>query len=173
MSWMFPAFGSTILAAMAITAGYFTWPPEIQDRKKTNTPLEETATEPLSYEQAIPLLIPSKPSEEALREITNRPIFSESRRPRRAAIVPVEPARTPEPKQVAKPRVELPEPKVQLLGVLMGGSTSSALISLEGGDPEWVKEGSRLAGWQLEKIFSDSISISSHNRVLTVELYRK
>ena len=82
----------------------------------------------------------------SLREVVDRPLFSESRRP--------PPAEAPK-EAAAKP------PNLTLLGVFLADDRRQALI--ERGQPprvEWISERQNLDGWRVEAIGPDRIVLT-------------
>lgn len=99
------------------------------------------------------------PRRREFAEITARPLFSEDRRPYQP---PVEVA--PEAAPVAAAPLEL-------VGVLLTERRRAALIQPVGGnDPNWVREGERAEGWEIETIEQDRVHLRSGERAEVVEL---
>lgn len=91
--------------------------------------------------------------------IAERPLFSPSRRPFVVAQVGPEPA----PAQ--------PLPPLQLIGVLLTEQQRAALVQATGvGEPIWVREGSDVQGWRVERIERSHVDLRAGDRLETVEL---
>lgn len=99
------------------------------------------------------------PSRDEIEEIAARPLFSPSRRPFVA----------PEEEEAPAPAQSLPS--VQLIGVLVTEQQRAALVqTAEGGDPSWVREGTTLGGWRVEKIEENRVHLRTGERLEVVEL---
>lgn len=118
-------------------------------------------------------LLPSSRPEIFYAAITDRPLFAEMRRPNRPE--PEVPELDEEPfiEQVQEAPLSIAVPDLVLLGVVAGGATNSALISISGADPEWHRLGTEIAGWTLSKIDAQQIELREGERSLTIDLYRK
>jgi hypothetical protein len=98
------------------------------------------------------------PSRDQIEETVARPLFSPSRRP----FVADEVEEAPEPVQAL--------PSLQLIGVLVTEQQRAALMQHDGGDPSWVREGSDLGGWEIEKIEHSRVKVRAGDRLDTVDL---
>ena len=83
-------------------------------------------------------------------EITQRPLFSQARRP--------------EPADRGRPGPPPARPSLALLGVVMTGNSHYALIR-HGNPPklEQLAEGQSIDGWQLQTIANDHVTLTSGN----------
>jgi hypothetical protein len=113
-------------------------------------PSLDRAQEPLEFEP---------PSRDGLEEIVARPLFSPSRRP----VVAVEQEAAPAPVEAL--------PALVLIGVLLTDQQRAALMQpADGGEPSWVREGSDVQGWRIEKIERNRVHLRANDRLDTVEL---
>jgi hypothetical protein len=101
----------------------------------------------------------AQPSRDLLEEIEARPLFSPSRRPFVAA------------QEEAMPTPIGALPSLELIGVLLTERQRAALMQpVGGGEPSWVREGSDVRGWRVEKIERSRVHLRSDDRLDTVEL---
>jgi Tfp pilus assembly protein PilP len=115
-----------------------------------STPQVDWSYEPVEF---------TPPPRDAIEEIAARPLFSPSRRPFVA----------PEEEEAPAPAQSLPE--VQLIGVLMTEQQRAALVQdAEGGDPSWVREGTTVGGWRVERIDESRVHLRAGERLEVVEL---
>jgi hypothetical protein len=115
-----------------------------------STPQVDWSYEPVEF---------TPPSRDEIEEIAARPLFSPSRRPFVA----------PEEEEAPAPAESLPE--VQLIGVLLTEQQRAALVqNTEGGDPSWVREGTAVGGWRVEKIEGSRVHLRAGKRLEVVEL---
>jgi Tfp pilus assembly protein PilP len=115
-----------------------------------STPQVDWSHEPVEF---------TPPSRDEIEEIAARPLFSPSRRPFVA----------PEEEEAPAPAQSLPE--VQLIGVLMTEQQRAALVQdAEGGDPSWVREGTTVGGWRVERIDESRVHLRAGERLEVVEL---
>lgn len=115
-----------------------------------STPQVDWSHEPVEF---------APPSRDEIEEIAARPLFSPSRRPFVA----------PEEEEAPAPAQSLPE--VQLIGVLMTEQQRAALVQhADGGDPSWVREGTRVGGWRVERIDESRVHLRAGERLEVVEL---
>lgn len=117
--------------------------------------VEVAVAEPARYEP---------PAPEAFAVIAERPLFSESRRPRvaeQAPEAPPEPAPEPETSPLA----------VQLIGVLLTDHRRAALVLPEGAaGATWLREGESIDGWRIETVEHDRATLTRDGRSEVVEL---
>ncbi|MDA8747768.1 hypothetical protein N9M66_06110 [Litoreibacter sp.] len=177
MRTLLPLTGTLILIGILGAAGYLAMmtitPPQnghiiSQDAANPNS------SNPLSV---TPQLVPAPQPDTYFAAITDRPLFAPTRRANEAKPVAIleepAPATTPVIVVQPEPEVEIPAPNLVLLGVLTGSARNSALISLNGSEPEWFRDGADIAGWKLTTIEADAIELSETDRSLRFELYRK
>lgn len=122
-----------------------------------------------AVKMAEPLQLRSEPLS-AYQETLQRPIFFEGRRlptkakpaPRppinRAAVKPAPPARP-------KPRPRTPLSQLKLQGILVMDGQQRALMDTPDTKNVWYSAGDKVAGWTIDHIAADSITLSqgSHN----------
>jgi hypothetical protein len=113
------------------------------------TPPPDLAPEPAAFEP---------PPSTALGEISERPLFSTTRRP-----------------FVPETRVEeLQEPdedvSIELVGTLLTDDGRAALLQPAGQDARWLRTGERIAGWQIETIERDRITLRLDDEAKTLQL---
>ncbi|MEL7092554.1 MAG: hypothetical protein AAFN94_12545 [Pseudomonadota bacterium] len=118
-------------------------------------------------------LAPNPRQDTFFAAITDRPLFSETRRP-----VVEQAAPAPEPEvEIAAPAAAPPSesavPDAVLLGVLTGGARTAALLSIAGADPEWLSQGARIDSWTLAEVGSNSVLFKENEREHRVELYQR
>jgi hypothetical protein len=176
MNKLNPALGTLILIALTGSAGYLAF--SVAKPSFTFIKLPEIGSEEVALEATAeaPDLVPDQRPEIYFAAILDRPLFAQSRRPQvlESASVQEAPVLIPEPAPAPEPEaVILPEPNVALLGITAGGAQNSALISVEGAEPEWLEEGSNISGWRIEGIKPSAIELSESGRSLRIELYRK
>lgn len=103
------------------------------------------------------------------KAITDRPLFSPSRRPEKAGpsgsveTVPVTPSR------------DAPQnaPAFVLKGTMVIGNTASALVGLPDTPADWVTPGSVVSGWTVTKVDAESAELSLDSNIVRVDLYPK
>lgn len=101
--------------------------------------------------------------------ITDRPVFSQTRRPLDAKI-----------DVVAAPVVEAPEPvpepealpTVTLLGLMGGTEKPRALLSVEGAAPLWLSVGQTTGPWTLSDAGSNWLEITADDQKIRLELFK-
>lgn len=100
--------------------------------------------------------------------ITDRPLFSETRRPNdMQSPEPVE-----QPTRVATEENARPAPPdVQLLGILADGSSYAALLSVNGADPIWFAEGTKIGAWTIEETGADWLELTLETERMRLELF--
>jgi hypothetical protein len=114
-------------------------------------------------------LLPPRPAAYYLA-IMERPLFAPSRRPAEQQALEVQPvARQPE--EPAEP--QRPRPSLRLLGMMSNGASTSALISVDGGEATWITQGEPVAEWALSAIGPNWIELSLNGDLLHLDLYPK
>jgi hypothetical protein len=112
-------------------------------------PLPEFAPEPAAFEP---------PPRHVFAEIVARPLFSASRRPFAAES---EAAGEPSPgKSIA----------IELVGTLLTKRGAAALLLPQGQNARWLRAGETIAGWQVETIQRDQVSLHLDGEAKTLEL---
>ena len=173
MRALFPAFGTALLLVAAISAGFLALNSPFSSADVIDRDTHSRARSAGDPTTSTPLLVPPQRPDIYFSTITNRPVFVESRRPLEVTLSIIEedpessPLREPEPEV----EVDVPTPNLVLLGVLAGGARNSALVSLDGAAPEWVREGTYIAGWRLTTIEADAIELNETDQSLRIELY--
>lgn len=141
---------------------------------------QEIRQPPLPLPEAIAVNAPAEPaavvaSAPAFRiapvgtfgQVITRPAFSSSRRPPRP--------KPPEPVAVQKPApvvlVPVAEPQVTLVGIVIGGGKSIAMVRKAGAE-ELLRlgKGEELDGWQVEGVLPDRLVLSHGGKLLEFEL---
>lgn len=102
--------------------------------------------------------------------ITERPLFAQSRRPEAFAAPPAE---EPAPVEAGQPEPEVLPPNIDLHGVSGSVDHLRALLSVEGGAPEWFETNAIIQRWVLAEIGTDWIMLQHAGRSFRVELYQK
>lgn len=97
-----------------------------------------------------------RPAAGSFAEIARRPLFEPGRRPVRAASAPA-----------AAPA---PPPEVQLIGLVDSGSGRRALVRLAGEGSRLVAEGALIAGWSVERLAEDALTLARGGRRIVVAL---
>lgn len=104
--------------------------------------------------------------------LTDRPLFSPTRRPVSFA----EPEPEPEPEPViavpSAPAVPVP-PVLRVLGVIGSGAGLSALISHNETEADWLTSGDEIDGWTIAEIGPDWIQLSLGPQTFRVEMYQQ
>ncbi|MEP6016989.1 MAG: hypothetical protein ABJ251_00700 [Paracoccaceae bacterium] len=102
--------------------------------------------------------------------ITERPLFSQTRRP-----ATFEPAIEEPVVEVVeeKPQQEAPPPNVALHGVSGSVDNLRALLSIEDGAPDWFLTNAIIQQWVLSEIGSDWIVLRRNDKSFRVELYKQ
>jgi hypothetical protein len=119
-------------------------------------PLPELAPEPAPFDP---------PPKHAFAEITARPLFSESRRPFSTVAEPVSP--------VGEPAGEAPPAEsiaIELIGTLLTDQGRMALLQPQGESARWLQAGDGIAGWQIESIQRNQVSLRLDGAAKTLEL---
>lgn len=108
--------------------------------------------------------------------ITQRPVFSPTRRPLEAVVAAPEPEPVIEaPEPVISTPVAAPPapPQLRLLGVIGSAGALSALISNAGGDPAWLPKGSIIEGWTITDIGPDWAELGLDSQNFRIEMYEQ
>jgi len=113
---------------------------------------------------------PNRP-EVYFNAVIERPLFAPGRRPSEpvqdeAELPTVEPEANPVVNEPTLP------PNVQLHGISGHEYDYSALLSMEGGAPQWIKQGASLDKWRLSSVGADWIILENGENSLRVELYK-
>lgn len=119
----------------------------------TAAPPPVPLTEPAPVDQRF-----DPPSRQAFTEIAARPLFSPSRR----AFVP-----EAEVEEEAAPEEKI---EIELVGTLLTATGRAALLQPKDQDARWLRAGDEIAGWQVETITSDQVSLTSAGETKTLEL---
>ena len=105
--------------------------------------------------------------------VTDRPLFSPSRRPLTKETTGQTSAEHQD--QIASAAAAPPEvlktPQFQLHGTLMTAGQPSALLSTPDSEPNWVTLGASVQGWQLDNVENGRVSLKNGNRTFELELY--
>lgn len=164
-----PLFGTLILIASAYFSGAFAWDSyqnAVPDVAR-GSPISETA----AAHPATAISLPKPRPDVYYVSITERPIFEPTRRP--VPIAADTPALSPVIEETTPPGDEpAPFPEVSLLGVILSGSSSAALISVSGGSALWIKQGEYVDSWQLQKITEEQAEFIRDNQIELVDLYQ-
>jgi general secretion pathway protein N len=112
-------------------------------------PLPDLATEGAAFEP---------PPSSAFGEIAERPLFSASRRP----FVPETKA-----EELAAPDEQV---SIELVGTLLTEEGRAALLQPEGQAARWLRRGEKIAGWQVETIQRDRITLRLDDEARTLQL---
>lgn len=173
MRALVPAFGTALLLVAASSAGFLVLNSAFPSANVIDRDTNSRATSAGDPTTSTPLLVPTIRPDIYFAAISDRPVFVESRRPLELTVSIVEEDPEPSPIREPEPEVEVdvPAPNLVLHGVLTGGAKSSALVSLDGAEPEWIREGTEIAGWRLTTIEADAIELSETDRSLRIELY--
>lgn len=170
-----PAIGTVLLLGVTCGAGYFVLTTPTPSFAVVDKTADNSSIGTQSTDAEATRLSPRARPDIYFAAITDRPVFEQSRRPIESAPVADEEPSVPESEPVVTPEPEgkIPEPNIVLLGVLTGGARNSALIALNGAEPEWVRQSAEVAGWILTTIESDAIELNEADRSLRIDLYRK
>jgi hypothetical protein len=112
-------------------------------------PLPEFAAEPAPFDP---------PPSRAFAEIGARPLFSASRRPFVAASATEE---------APPPGETIP---IELVGTLLTARGAAALLQPQGQNARWLQAGETIAGWRVETIQRDQVSLRLDDENRTLEL---
>ena len=112
-------------------------------------PLPEFAPEPAAFEP---------PPRHVFAEIVARPLFSASRRP---FVAESEAAGEPSPGESIA---------IELVGTLLTERGAAALLLPQGQNARWLRAGETIAGWQVETIQRDQVSLHLDGEAKTLEL---
>ena len=162
-----PLFGTGFLAI--VLASMIVWASDsIAERDVIITETEpRPPVEPTASEQ--PTILASTRPAVYYQAITDRPLFSPTRRPETTEPLDV-PTNT---KPLAAPDEAVPVPDFQLKGTMVMGGQASALLSVDSAAPVWFEFGTDIAGWTLTQIGPDWAELSNNSDILRVELYPK
>lgn len=113
--------------------------------------------------------------------ITERPLFELTRRPIEFKEPEPEIEEFEEVEEIAdevetvfvEPEKEAYLPEIQLMGVLLTGSTPSVFLSVDGDGAEWYRQGDALGDWSLKTVASDYVEFSNNKKVVRVDLYNR
>jgi hypothetical protein len=101
------------------------------------------------------------PPERQFGEISDRPLFSPSRRPFVPPVAPVSHSAS----------TDEPSAKIELLGVILTKRERAALVQPGGQNVAyWVHEQQTVAGWLIEEIAADRIRVRDRDRLEVVKL---
>jgi len=112
-------------------------------------PLPDIAPEPAAFEP---------PPITAFGEISQRPLFSTSRRPF-----------VPEPESEG-PTAPDEQVSIELVGTLLTEEGRAALLQPAGQAARWLHTGQKIAGWQVETIERDRITLRLDDEAKTLQL---
>jgi hypothetical protein len=110
-------------------------------------PLPEFAPEPDPFDP---------PPRHVFAEIAARPLFSASRRP----FLDESEAELPPDESIA----------IELVGTLLAERGWAALLQPQGQNARWLRAGEKIAGWQVETIDRDQVSLRLDDQAKTLEL---
>ncbi|MGB3316139.1 MAG: hypothetical protein WBB85_17190, partial [Albidovulum sp.] len=113
------------------------------DRVEEGVDLQRVAEEPATAENAVAHPLPSARPDIYYAAITERPLFSPTRRPQSSESEP-EKAEPVEDIAAESQDTGRDAPAIRLLGIMSGTGTPSALIAAEDGVSEWHKAGASL-----------------------------
>jgi hypothetical protein len=112
-------------------------------------PLPDIAPEPAAFEP---------PPSRTFGEISERPLFSTSRRP----FVP-----ETESEEAAAPDEQV---SIELVGTLLTEEGRAALLQPAGQAARWLRAGQKIAGWQVETIERDRITLRLDDEAKALQL---
>jgi hypothetical protein len=112
-------------------------------------PVPEFAPEPGTFDP---------PPRHMFAQITARPLFSASRRPFAAE------------SETAKELTPAESIAIELIGTLLTAQGGAALLQPQGQNARWLQVGERIAGWQVETIQRDQVSLHLDGEAKTLEL---
>lgn len=104
-----------------------------------------------------------------LADTVGRPLFEPSRRPFERS----RPAPAAAPVPIAKPAAPPEEPRFKLLGVIMDGSRSLALLATGDGRSQRLEVGDAVDGWQVDSIKLSEVVLSRSGRKLRLSLSKR
>ena len=157
--------GATIsLAALATALATLSNPPDI------------SAITPATAESLVPKLeqvdFDRDASSELLAVITDRPLFSRTRRPFKP-VPSASPSQIPVPQKSDLPSPEAsPAQNLVLRGVFLNDKNARALIASEvnpGG--AWIRKGERINGWRLNTVEPEAVELEQMGRKAALKLY--
>ncbi len=162
-----PFTGSLILAALVVALAFAlsgrlsgSWP---SPRPISGVPNSTSA-------RSSALTLPTPNSSEYYAAITDRPLFSPTRRTVKREPTPEPPIATA-PAQIVPPSRDIPLPDLQLFGTLDTGRNTSALIAETGETPAWVGIGVAVGGWTIAAIGPDWVDLAHEDKKLRLEMY--
>lgn len=150
------------------------------ERKPVSTPppaLAELAPTPLT---SVPEEVPVNTMFNYLDQILARPIFEPSRQPLIAPELIPEPVieEEPEPEVLHDPEPEpvieverTPPPAFELSGVLLQGTRSSALLTVETAEPVWVELDEVILEWKLRAIYPNYVELVNDGESIRLFLH--
>ena len=112
-----------------------------------------------------PSASPIRRSDVYYQAITDRPIFSETRRPFTPEQAPPEPVSESPQKTTEAP------PLVRLLGVMSGAEQTRVLVSVDGNTPIWLSQGEKIGAWTISETGTDWFEIASGEQSIRLDLY--
>lgn len=111
--------------------------------------------------------------------ITDRPLFTPSRRPHVVSSTesekPTPDIVEPEPvvDAVVEVEIEEPMPDFRLLGVFAAGASRKALIAVGDNAPSWLEDGANIQGWNIGAVSTRGVTISKNGKTFDLEIYPK
>ena len=166
--FVLPVFGSAMLAAAAFGLGAAALRTVTEPPGMPNTEIDQAQTQ----------VVETRSGETASRSpraeiyydaVTDRPLFSETRRPRDAEAPELEPVPAPVVTQTPEPPPAPPD--ITMHGVITTSDQSSALLGIDGAAPEWIALNTDISGWVLTEIGPDWVRITRDSQTLKVEMY--
>jgi type II secretory pathway component PulC len=101
-----------------------------------------------------------------------RPVFSPSRRPFVPVAAPVEPEIQQPPQPVPEPAPGYDPNQFVLKGVMFKTDRATVLIATpEQANGVWLSQGSDLAGWKVEKIGKDTVTLTANGQSHVLKQY--
>ena len=176
MRALIPVFGTCILCGAAVTTGQLALQTSFEAPALLSADKHAEGEASTASAETSPELQRRDRPDIYYQAITDRPLFSPTRRPIELApltSVPQEPEEDIVVVEEPAPEQVIPEPDAILLGVMTNGALGSALVSLDGAQAVWRSEGDDLNGWTLRSIEADAIELNEADRSLRIELYRK
>ncbi|SMR83565.1 hypothetical protein SAMN04488030_0042 [Aliiroseovarius halocynthiae] len=171
-AFVMPVLGTGILLGVVVALGALTIT-QMFAPERTVVQFASQKTNIASVQNANTSTAPDLPKRAAVyfEAISERPIFAPTRRPAVETveeIAVIEPEVVPEPVEI-KP--SLP-PNIKLHGISGDRENLSALLSIEGGSPDWAPVGTLFGNWKLTDVGADWVLLKSGDAFHRVELYQ-
>ena len=113
---------------------------------------------------------PEAPEIVRFLSITERPLFSPTRRSQKIVEESSNIEEASSPQTVIQKKMP---PRLSLFGIVGAGESSAVLLSIDGASPEWLQPGEQIGEWTLSSLGADWIELISGGEAMRMELFPK